>query len=319
MKNLIFNLTIILIGTLFFANSVKASLKDPSNVFPENSLVLTTNPYIFAWTLVGNGGNPDSYEIQISDSQDFGNIIIDLTGIQNTDASIDLSSLTNGSTYYWRVIAMQNKNTSISLFTSFTLSLTQSSSLPVELSSFSGSVNGNGVLLKWTTATEVNNYGFEIERSSEYSGWSQVGFVAGSGNSNSVHNYSFTDKPNGGITFSYRIKQIDNDGTFKYYDAITVSINGTNQTRLLLNSPNPFNPSTTIKFYVPSTENVTLTIYNIIGEEVTTLVNNQVSAGYHITYWNGKDNFGNTVASGIYLYRLQAGNFVETKKMNLLK
>jgi flagellar hook assembly protein FlgD len=87
----------------------------------------------------------------------------------------------------------------------------------------------------------------------------------------------------------------------------------------LQNNPNPFNPSTAIKFYIPNDSRVKVAIYDILGREITTLTNEQKQAGYHIIYWNGKDRNGSDVASGVYLYRLFAGNYVKTKKMNLLK
>ena len=85
------------------------------------------------------------------------------------------------------------------------------------------------------------------------------------------------------------------------------------------NSPNPFNPSTAIKFFIPDNSDVTIKIYDMLGREVTTLINQQSTAGYHIVYWNGRDSYGRDAASGVYLYRLTAGSFTETKKMNLLK
>ena len=193
------------------------------------------------------------------------------------------------------------------------------SPLPVGLSSFTATINENTVELKWETATELNNYGFNIERKTGTGDWTKVGFVAGSGNSNSPKSYSFTDQPTGGNTFSYRIKQMDNDGTFKYYDAITVNLNTKTQAELIGNYPNPFNPTTNIKFYIPATENVTIKIYDILGRVVTTLLNKQADAGYHIVYWNGRDAYGKQAASGMYIYRLQANGFVQTKKMLMLK
>ena len=190
--------------------------------------------------------------------------------------------------------------------------------LPVELTTFSGSVNGNTVTLEWSTETEINNYGFDVERNSS-SGWSKIGFVAGSGNSNSPKNYSYIDQPNAGSSFSYRLKQIDIGGVYKYYDAINVSLSGSDKAQLMQNSPNPFNPSTSIKFYVPETMDVTIKIYDLLGKEVTTLINNQATAGYHVVYWNGRDSNGRTASSGVYICKLMAGNFAETKKMNLLK
>ena len=206
--------------------------------------------------------------------------------------------------------------------TSFTLdniSITDESGLPVELTSFSAYSMENSVILKWLTATEVNNYGFDVERKQRKGNWDKVGFVAGSGNSNSPKSYSFTDKPTGETSFSYRLKQIDLDGKSKYYDAVTVSLKGPTEAELLQNSPNPFNPSTAIKFYIPNDSEVNIIIYDILGREVTTLLNEQKQAGYHIVYWNGEGKNGVAVASGVYLYCLIVGNYVEIKKMNLLK
>lgn len=194
-----------------------------------------------------------------------------------------------------------------------------SGQLPVELSSFNAYSVGNFVTLKWQTATEVNNYGFDIERKQGTENWNKIGFVAGSGNSNSPKSYSYTDSPTGGTSFSYRLKQIDYDGNFEYYDAITVLLNGSDRAKLLQNNPNPFNPSTAIKFYIPNDSKVRIAIYDILGREVTTLLDEQKQAGYHIVYWNGNDKNGIAAASGIYLYRLTVGNYVKTKKMNLLK
>ncbi len=194
--------------------------------------------------------------------------------------------------------------------------------LPVELTSFTAALNNSAVELNWNTATEVNNYGFEVQRSQTQKNydWKKIGFVKGAGNSNSPNSYSFTDKnPVGSASFSYRLKQIDIDGNFKYYDAITVSLSSSTNAELMQNSPNPFNPSTAIKFYIPNNTDVAIKIYDIIGREVMTLINNQTTAGYHIVYWNGRDSYGRDAASGVYLYRLTAGNFSETRKMNLLK
>ena len=197
---------------------------------------------------------------------------------------------------------------------------TNQNSLPVELTSFSASVaNGSTVNLTWKTATEVNNYGFDVERSTGNSNWQKIGFVAGSGNSNSPKDYSFTDNPSGATSFSYRLKQIDVGGSFQYYDPVTVNLALSSEPKLLQNSPNPFNPSTAIKFYTPDASDVSIKVYDVLGREITTLINKQTTAGYHIVYWNGRNSRGENVASGVYLYRLTAGSFSETKKMNLLK
>lgn len=207
--------------------------------------------------------------------------------------------------------------------------------LPVELTSFEAKNTEDKIKLTWETATEVNDHGFEVERiTNDNSGdsslvnvnWADVGFVKGAGNSNSSKDYSYTDRPTGGTEFSYRLKQIDNDGNFKYYDSITVKLNAKTKAELMNNYPNPFNPSTAIKFYLPGTEKVTIKIYDVLGKKVKTLFNRQTDAGYHIVYWNGRNSSGNSVASGVYIYRLSAvpskssgKTFVQTKKMLMLK
>ena len=191
--------------------------------------------------------------------------------------------------------------------------------LPVELSSFTADVNTNNVTLNWKTSTEVNNNGFEIQRGvrnqkSEVGNWQKVGFVQGTGNSNSPKEYNFTDKNLiGGTNFVYRLKQIDNDGKYQYSKEVEVKIIP-NQFALYQNYPNPFNPTTNIKFDLPEASWVTLKVYNIIGQEVASLINGEVNAGYHSVSFDGSK-----LPSGTYIYRLQTGNFIQTKKMVLLK
>ena len=308
MKKSTVSLCVLILSLLFFTNFSQAqsiSLSTPA----DGSTGVTGNTQ-FTWNVVGSfSGN---YTVQISNNLSFSNIIYSTTTsnqFKNINISVG-SGFTGGTTYAWRVI---NGTVYSNVF-----QFSTDPALPVELASFSASVDGNTITLKWSTATEVNNYGFDIERNNG-AGWAKIGFVAGSGNSNSPNNYSYVDQLNGGSSFSYRLKQIDNDGTFKYYDAITVTLAGGDKVELLQNSPNPFNPTTSIKYYVPQAMDVTITIYDILGREVTKIVNNQVAAGYHVVYWNGKDSFGNSASSGVYLYRLSAGNFTETKKMNLMK
>ena len=193
--------------------------------------------------------------------------------------------------------------------------------LPVELSSFSASVNSNNVSLNWKTATEVNNNGFEVERESQESQkseaggqWEKVGFVQGHGNSNSPKEYSFTDKNlTGGTKFVYRLKQIDNDGKYQYSKEVEVEVVPTVY-EFTQNYPNPFNPATEIKFNLPEASRVTLSVYNIIGQQVASLVNGIKEAGFHSVKFDGS-----SLPSGTYIYRLQTNNFVQTKKMVLLK
>ncbi|NLT52774.1 MAG: hypothetical protein GXX85_17865, partial [Ignavibacteria bacterium] len=142
---------------------------------------------------------------------------------------------------------------------------------PVELTSFSASVEGKNVNLAWQTATEVNNYGFEVERLTVNGKWEKLGFVAGKGNTNAAQNYKFADKNVSGKV-SYRLKQIDIDGKFEYSEVVAVEVIA-NEFALEQNFPNPFNPSTVINYSLAKEAFVKLAVYNAIGQEVVTLVN----------------------------------------------
>jgi hypothetical protein len=198
--------------------------------------------------------------------------------------------------------------------------------LPVELTAFLASVVNKTVELIWETATEVNNYGFEIERASSLSddkagsstpmhGWKKIGFVEGHGNSNSLKNYSFTDNDVVNGKYTYRLKQIDTDGKFEYSKEVTVTIENTPSSfELSQNYPNPFNPTTKISWQSPVSSWQTLKVYDVLGNEVATLVNEHREAGsYEVEFDASK------LSSGTYLFKLQSGSFVETKKMTLLR
>ncbi len=187
--------------------------------------------------------------------------------------------------------------------------------VPVELTNFAAAVADNSVLLNWESTTEINNMGYEIERKVESNReWKKIGFVDGKGTSSETNRYSFNDNnPVGGTIFEYRLKQIDYDGSFKYFDPVEVHFTPSEYS-LLQNYPNPFNPSTTIRFSVVKRENVSLKVYNAIGQEVMLLLNKEFDPGFHEIDFNAKG-----LASGIYFYQLEAGNFKDVKKMLLLK
>ena len=208
--------------------------------------------------------------------------------------------------------------------------------LPVELVSFNATLEGNNVELTWKTETEVNNFGFEIERGQSLNvksqtTWEKIGFVEGSGNSNSPKEYSFIDrKLHGGSKFQYRLKQLDNDGQFEYSDIIELEI-VPNKYDLLQNYPNPFNPGTVISWQLPVSSHVSLKVYDILGNEVAILVDENKEAGYYETKFSaigGSASGGDgsaLLASGMYIYRLTAGNpangtgYISTKKMLMIK
>jgi len=197
--------------------------------------------------------------------------------------------------------------------------------LPVELVSFTAMLNENPqrITLLWTTATEVNNYGFEVERATSSTtprqdGWEEIGFVEGHGNSNSPKEYTFVDEESLSGTIQYRLKQIDVDGAFKYSDVVNVSANLPDKFELMQNYPNPFNPTTKISYSLPKKSNVTLKVYNTLGQEVVSLVNKQQTAGRYTVEFNPSD-YGLRLASGIYIYRLTSGAFVSNKKLLFMK
>jgi hypothetical protein len=186
--------------------------------------------------------------------------------------------------------------------------------LPVELSSFTAKLLDYLVQLDWSTETEINNYGFDVERKVNGANWNKIGFVAGNGNSNSRKYYAFTDNNlTGGNNFYYRLKQIDTDGKFEYSEIIELEYSPRNFA-LYQNYPNPFNPSTKIKYSLAKSSNVVLKIFDVLGNEVANLVDEYLPAGsYEVEF--GSPSF----PSGIYLYKLQADSFVDTKKMILIK
>jgi hypothetical protein len=194
--------------------------------------------------------------------------------------------------------------------------------LPVELTTFAGLYSGTSIELKWETATEVNNYGFEVEKSSDKNVWKKVGFVEGHGNSNSPKSYSFNDLDiNGSEKFYYRLKQIDIDGKYEYSKVVEVSVVVGNYS-LSQNYPNPFNPSTKINYTIPETANVKVEVFSVTGELVTQLVNLQQNAGNYSVEFN-TSSYSN-LSSGLYIYRINvqglSGNkFSQTRKMLLLK
>jgi subtilisin family serine protease len=189
------------------------------------------------------------------------------------------------------------------------------SMIPVELTSFTASATENSVTLNWSTATETNNSGFSVERKTPMDErWLEVGFVPGFGTTTEVMNYSFTDENLLMGLYSYRLKQVDFDGTYQYTNSVEAEVYSPFEFSLAQNYPNPFNPSTIISFSIPASEFVTLKVYDILGTEVATLMNERKEPGVYTINFNASQ-----LASGMYLYRLQAGSFIETRKMMLMR
>jgi hypothetical protein len=199
--------------------------------------------------------------------------------------------------------------------TEYTLSNFADDALPVELSLFTATLNGGNVELRWRTETEVNNYGFDIECSKKNEDWERIAFVEGFGNSNSPKDYNFTDTQLSELgEYQYRLKQIDNDGTFEYSQIISINVGIPNHYSLSQNYPNPFNPETRIDFTLPEKQKVVVRIYNMLGELVREIVNKEIEAGSYSIRFNSTG-----LASGVYVYRLETSSYVASRKMMLLK
>ena len=264
-----------------------------------------------------------------------GNWIEDLVGDGNqkwgktTSTSIDITSLLAGKTYVLEVYieaygtspteTKSDNNGGLNYIATFTTD----NAFPVELASFSATTIGSSVKLNWQTATEVNNYGFDIERNTPLNPLSRgevedklekIGFVLGNGNSNSPKSYSFVDDNVSAGSYSYRLKQIDNDGQFEYSKVIGVSFMKPSEFSLAQNYPNPFNPTTTIQFTLPRAGNVKLTLFNLLGQKIKTLINEYKESGVHTLNFNASD-----LNSGLYIYKLEANGLIKTRKMTLVK
>lgn len=182
--------------------------------------------------------------------------------------------------------------------------------LPVELSSFTASVNSNDIILNWSTSSEINNSGFYIERSKNSGEWTSEGFVSGNGTNNELNFYTFSDRNLNPGEYTYRLKQTDFNGNFEFFNLNQeVIINAASGFLLNQNYPNPFNPFTIISYQSAYSSNISIKIYDSQGKELKTLVNEMKNAGSYKVQFDGTD-----YPSGIYYYRIKAGNYEQVKR-----
>ncbi len=231
-------------------------------------------------------------------------LMINTDGLEMGEYSMDVEISTNDPAHQTIVVP---------------ISMTVQSEVPVELLSFNAEMVDDNVVLNWATATETNNSGFQIEKrqKSDVKGqteFNNVGFVSGKGTTTEKSVYSFSDKNEKPGTYVYRLKQIDLDGTYSYSNEVEIEVTGPKDFALYQNYPNPFNPSTTIKFALPVKTNLSLNIYNTLGEKVAEIFKGEMEEGYHEMMFNASG-----LSSGIYYYTITADNFSETKKMILVK
>lgn len=187
--------------------------------------------------------------------------------------------------------------------------------VPVELVSFNASVDKNIVDLRWITATELNNKGFEVQRRANNSSYETIAFVQGKGTTTQVNGYTYSDVVNEIGTYFYRLRQVDFDGTYEYSNEVMVNVLALpGEYALAQNYPNPFNPSTSIEFVLAQTGFVNLSVFNLLGEKVAELVNEVKESGNHSLSFDASK-----LSSGTYIYRLSVNGNVISKKMTLVK
>ena len=239
-------------------------------------------------------------------------LTFDGTDIRNTHEVWDMTSLVAFSNFNIRFVSVQPGWDW--WWTVDNVCIHGSYVIPVELTSFAAVVNGTDAKLSWNTATETNNKGFDIERMNTTGDFESIGFVPGFGTTTEPKAYSFVDSKLDAGNFSYRLKQIDYDGSFNYSNIIELEVALPSTFALEQNYPNPFNPSTKIRFSIPVESEVKLNVYNALGQEVAELVNSRLKEGYHEVIFDAV-----SLTSGIYFYRLEAGKFVDVKKMIIIK
>jgi hypothetical protein len=202
----------------------------------------------------------------------------------------------------------------------------EDTSLPVQLSSFTAKTEANSIILTWITQSEVNVWGFNIycnaDDTTHFRRINQE-IINGAGSSASKKIYRYVDKHNPVFgTLYYRLECVDIDGSRELFGPISITLEQppiTTGFYLQQNYPNPFNPSTHVAYHLPTLEKVVIKIHGMLGQEICTLINKDMEAGMHILKWDGTDNLGNEMASGLYIITMRAGNYTGSKKINLIR
>lgn len=241
----------------------------------------------------------------------------EITQVPASDTTYLDKDIALGNIYYYRITAVDSAG-NVSEF-SDEIMVAADIATPVELSAFSAQFLDDKVVLKWITATETNNYGFEIERSPGKDDFEKIGFVGGNGTVTMPQSYTFVDADISAGKYFYRLKQIDLDGSFEYSDTIAINVGVPERFELSTNYPNPFNPETTFYYNVANDTKISLTVYDILGRKVKTLIEEFKKPGRYSITWDGTDNLSRKVASGAYFVRFVADNFGQVRKVLLQK
>jgi len=240
------------------------------------------------------------------------------TILRTTNGGINWISQSSGTTENFRGVSFTDVNNGTVVGDYGTILRTNNGGgvfIPVELSLFTADVSGSNINLNWSTASEINNYGFEIERSSDKTDWRLIGFKEGNGTTTEIHNYSFVDDLFGTSSSKlyYRLKQIDFNASFEYSDIVEIEIAPATFS-LSQNYPNPFNPTTNIGFRIAEFGFVSLKVFDVLGIEVAILVNEEKQPGIYEVEFDASH-----LSSGIYFYKLQTENLSENKKKQDIK
>jgi len=294
-----------------------ANFVGPKKQVRSGSLTVLSNSYTFGNT-PNNWGPEMTFIVDSMYVYTGGNLLIELRheGFTGTSRSLDaLTTSTSGYGTLFRACWGSGYTANSGSQGNFCIvRITADDPVPVELTSFKASVTGNNVLLQWTTATELNNSGFEVERRTIDTNYETIGFVAGSGTTTEQRSYLFNDAKVPDGEYIYRLKQIDFNGQFNFSYEIEVEVNSPAVYALEQNYPNPFNPSTTINFSIAEASLVKIAVYNLLGQEVALVVNEVKEVGSHsITF----DATG--LPSGAYFYTIETPQFKQTRKMLLAK
>lgn len=310
-------------GLFIFSFSGLAPRQNTALIEPaDDTTLVSPNSVTFRWTKAANLSNdPHYYLVRLTGSG------LDTT-LRANDSTLAFDAVyrfTNGAAYTWHVTTKDEFNTTLSQ-QSFQFTYT-TTPVPVVLASFTATYIGSGrVRLNWRTLSEYQNYGFDVQRSPDVPiHFTAVpnGFVPGQGTTNVPHDYVFVDSSVAPGLWYYRLRQINLDSTYNFIEPVTVTVLTSvgNEPRpaayaLEQNYPNPFNPSTRINFSLRQAGFTTLKVYNLLGQEVATLVSGRLEAGRHSVELHANDG---RLTSGIYFYKLTSGSFSETRKMVLAK
>jgi len=266
------------------------------------------------WISQSSGTSSDLYSVHFADENTGWAVGVNGTILNTTDGGINWINQLSGTSSNLHSVNFADENTGWAVGENGTILKTiNGGNIPVELTSFIATIQPGYVELNWTTATELNNLGFEIQRSTVTSEFVTVGFVEGKGTTTEEHHYSFKDKDVSGF-LRYRLKQVDFDGSYEYSGIIEVEVLGNISYELAQNYPNPFNPSTKITYSIPQKSFVTLKVFDPLGSIVSELVSEEKEAGKYEIDFNASD-----LSSGVYIYRLSANEVVLTRKMILLR